>query len=159
MRWASSQGVSPSAARRGTARLGMVWRGAAGQGSARTGWVGQGPQTVARRGLPSLPSSRMDVAWPGAAWHGELRWGTAWHGGARQGQRGGYSPRCLHCPQLRGLKLDCSRPDLQRLDNPVDRATCACHRLPGHVGRMDPGRYVSHEHSRRGRDCCRIRSI
>ena len=74
MRWASAK-CKPQygAAWSGMARLG-------GQGSARHGEARQGPQTVARRGLPSLPSSWMDMARRGLA-----RRGQAWHGDARPG--------------------------------------------------------------------------
>jgi hypothetical protein len=158
MRWASSQGVSPSTARQGRARTGRARLGTPRLGSAR-----QGSQTVARRGLPSLPSSMdgcgdaglckarrglarrgmarlgkghrrwhralrgslpssMDgcgTAWPGWACRGPARRSTAWQGEARQGQRGGYSPRCLHCAQLCGLKLDCSRVHRRWQHGPV----------------------------------------
>jgi hypothetical protein len=61
----------------------MFGYGAAGIGRARPGKARQGLQTVARRGLPSLPSSWMDMApqgllWRVTAWRGEVGSGEVW---------------------------------------------------------------------------------
>ena len=156
MHWASSQGVSPSAARSGRARQGRVRYGLVGRGLARA--------TDGGTEGSSLPAILTDGRWPGEARHGVARLGLAWHGkghrrwhrdlrgslpsstdGRRSGTAGhgavrqgsarlgkagqgppsvamaarGYSPRCLHCAQLCGLKIDCSRVHRRWQHGPV----------------------------------------
>jgi hypothetical protein len=79
MRWASGNGVSPSAERQGWARFGLARLGVAWRGMAR-----QGSQTVARR-ASAFPATltRVDLPWQGVARLGLAGCGTAWHGAVR----------------------------------------------------------------------------
>jgi hypothetical protein len=78
MRWASGDGVSPSAVGHGRARRGRAGLGKAGRGKAGLGKAGRGLQTAVRRAqaLPTVLSGTGVVGLV-MAWRGEFGSGGA----------------------------------------------------------------------------------